>query len=535
MLGSDALCCYAVSSFGASLNMALAHLATEYVFSDFLLKEPNEGKYKGVRLELAADKLVTFIGVGIPLLLISLAFAQEVSVGSQITCFPPTNFTLRQAVYVDSFCWVAAEHQSTNDGSPLWIHKFFPYILLLLAVLVYIPALFWRFTAAPQLSSDLRFIMEELDCCYNRAIKLAKCLASNKPDNKDTTNETHSSVEAMEGCFKNPLVIQYLRTKHGKRVLAWKYLACRVLSVLMVLLVFIYLLGYFFWVSSSDEFSCDIHTTAVLNQSTAPSVLCKLVSVSVFRKLSCISMALYLMLIALAFFSAFRPTWRRQQAQVLHPYRLLPAFRHAQELHISSCRYDDLSVYLLFLEENLSELKSYKCLQVLELLKEGECENCDTMSLLRNLAQVKPDSAGAEDCNSQSAPLQEEVDLSERKDDSAVLVPKESGCGCEKNAGVLLFMLGFYTVGTYAIAPQHLCGSHLVDALYLVCGPEGFFYNPKRAADPLLGFLSPKSAPEGELAEYPYKDYSEMIVKRGIVELCCHNPCSLHDLQKYCN
>lgn len=61
--------------------MAIAHVATEYVFSDFLLKEPTEGKYRGVRLELAADKLVTFIAVGLPLLLISLAFAQEVSVG----------------------------------------------------------------------------------------------------------------------------------------------------------------------------------------------------------------------------------------------------------------------------------------------------------------------------------------------------------------------------------------------------------------------------------------------------------------------
>nr|prf insulin:SUBUNIT=B [Anguilliformes] len=26
---------------------------------------------------------------------------------------------------------------------------------------------------------------------------------------------------------------------------------------------------------------------------------------------------------------------------------------------------------------------------------------------------------------------------------------------------------------------QHLCGSHLVDALYLVCGDKGFFFNPK--------------------------------------------------------
>uniref|UniRef100_A0A672FZH3 Insulin n=1 Tax=Salarias fasciatus TaxID=181472 RepID=A0A672FZH3_SALFA len=49
----------------------------------------------------------------------------------------------------------------------------------------------------------------------------------------------------------------------------------------------------------------------------------------------------------------------------------------------------------------------------------------------------------------------------------------------------------------------HLCGSHLVDALYLVCGDRGFFYNPKR--------------------------------DRGIVEQCCHKPCNLFDLQNYCN
>uniref|UniRef100_A0AAQ4PGG4 Insulin n=1 Tax=Gasterosteus aculeatus aculeatus TaxID=481459 RepID=A0AAQ4PGG4_GASAC len=54
-----------------------------------------------------------------------------------------------------------------------------------------------------------------------------------------------------------------------------------------------------------------------------------------------------------------------------------------------------------------------------------------------------------------------------------------------------------------AAGPQHLCGSHLVDALYLVCGERGFFYNPKR--------------------------------DRGIVEQCCHRPCNIFDLQNYCN
>lgn len=29
-----------------------------------------------------------------------------------------------------------------------------------------------------------------------------------------------------------------------------------------------------------------------------------------------------------------------------------------------------------------------------------------------------------------------------------------------------------------AFVKQHLCGSHLVEALYLVCGERGFFYTP---------------------------------------------------------
>lgn len=64
--------------------MAIAHVATEYVFSDFLLKDPSQGRYRTLRTELAADKIVTCVAVGLPLLLISLAFAQEVSVGESL-------------------------------------------------------------------------------------------------------------------------------------------------------------------------------------------------------------------------------------------------------------------------------------------------------------------------------------------------------------------------------------------------------------------------------------------------------------------
>uniref|UniRef100_A0A8K9UYK7 Insulin-like domain-containing protein n=1 Tax=Oncorhynchus mykiss TaxID=8022 RepID=A0A8K9UYK7_ONCMY len=67
--------------------------------------------------------------------------------------------------------------------------------------------------------------------------------------------------------------------------------------------------------------------------------------------------------------------------------------------------------------------------------------------------------------------------------------------------------------------PQYLCGTHLMDALYLVCGEKG----PKRDSDLLPEFLSLKSVQENEVEEYQM----DMMVKRGILDQCCHNPCNI--------
>uniref|UniRef100_A0A3Q1GSX1 Pannexin n=1 Tax=Acanthochromis polyacanthus TaxID=80966 RepID=A0A3Q1GSX1_9TELE len=363
--------------------MAIAHVATEYVFSDFLLKDPAEKKYKGVRLELAVDKIVTILAVGLPLFLISLAFAQEVSVGTQISCFAPSSFSMRQAAYVDSFCWAAVQQQA--DSSPMWLHKvqcrlhgFFPYILLSLAILLYIPALLWRFTAAPHISSDLSFIMEELDRFYNRAIKLAKNLAS---------LDSNDSVEDTQSCFKYPLVEQYLKTKRFSHSLVVKYLACRVLTLLILLLACLYL-GYYIQLASlTDEFPCDLRTGVLKNNSDVPpAIQCKLVAVGVFRLLSYINLGVYVLLAPLVVYAALGPA--RQSSIFLRPYEILPGFG---ALGVVTPIYNDLSIYLLFLSENLSELKSFKCLQVLELLQEAGDEGFDTMCLLQSLGQVKTD------------------------------------------------------------------------------------------------------------------------------------------------
>lgn len=39
----------------------------------------------------------------------------------------------------------------------------------------------------------------------------------------------------------------------------------------------------------------------------------------------------------------------------------------------------------------------------------------------------------------------------------------------------------------------------------------------------------------GELGELPFQQEEFEKVKRGIVEQCCHNTCSLYQLENYCN
>lgn len=55
----------------------------------------------------------------------------------------------------------------------------------------------------------------------------------------------------------------------------------------------------------------------------------------------------------------------------------------------------------------------------------------------------------------------------------------------------VLLILVFSSPGVSPVPPQHLCGSHLVDTLYFVCGERGFFSDVnrlhKRDVEDLLG------------------------------------------------
>lgn len=383
--------------------MAIAHVATEYVFSDFLLKEPNQARYRSVRTELAVDKMVTCVAVGLPLLLISLAFAQEVSVGTQISCFSPSNFSWRQAMYVDSYCW-AAVHTHTL---PLWLHKFFPYVLLLVAVLMYSPALFWRFSAAPLLQSDLAFIMEELDRCYNRAVTMAKRLNSSQSD-------------LNEGCFNYPLLERFMMTKHSGRSLLLYYLLCRALTLVTLLCACVYLGYYLRMATLTDEFGCTLKVGLLSSDPTVPDkVQCKLIAVGVFSLLSMVNLIVFVALVPVVIYSSLRPLFCHNHAQFLETYQSLPT---VSVLPTPGGQCDDLALYLLFLEENISELKSYKYIKVLEMLrKRGQCseEDFDSMGLLQTLCLVKTDNVdghkrpkNSNNCESSNRPAESSTEQS---------------------------------------------------------------------------------------------------------------------------
>ncbi|XP_008158493.2 insulin [Eptesicus fuscus] len=83
-----------------------------------------------------------------------------------------------------------------------------------------------------------------------------------------------------------------------------------------------------------------------------------------------------------------------------------------------------------------------------------------------------------------------------------------------------------------AFVNQHLCGSHLVEALYLVCGERGFFYTPKdrRELPELQGGEVEMGA--GGLQALALEGPPQ---KRGIVDQCCTSICSLYQLENYCN
>ncbi|OCT93220.1 hypothetical protein XELAEV_18016285mg [Xenopus laevis] len=132
-----------------------------------------------------------------------------------------------------------------------------------------------------------------------------------------------------------------------------------------------------------DEFTSNIRTGILKNDTTLPSLVqCKLIAVGLLRFLSYINLIVYILTMPFIIYAIFVPF--RETINVLKVNVALPKFS-VQQTPAKS--YDDHS---LFLEENVSELKSYRFLKVLENIK-NTGENFDTMQYLISLGTVKMD------------------------------------------------------------------------------------------------------------------------------------------------
>ncbi|XP_004438471.1 PREDICTED: pannexin-3 [Ceratotherium simum simum] len=389
--------------------MSLAHTAAEYMLSDALLPDHRGPRLKRLRLELPLDRMVKFVAVGFPLLLMSLTFAQEFSSGSPISCFSPSNFSVHQAAYVDSSCWDSLVHHKQDEfdwvkTKSLWPHKALPYSMLVLAVVMYLPVLLWQYAAVPVLSSDLLFIISELDKSYNRSIRLVQHMVKIQQKCSDPHVFWDELEKARkERYFEFPLLERYLACKQHSHSLVATYLLRNSLLLLFTSATYLYL-GYFHLdIFFQEEFSCSIKTGLLSDETHIPDMItCRLTSLSVFRIVSLSSVAVYTLLVPVIIYNLTRLCqWDKR---LLSIYEMLPAFDLLSRKMLG-CPINDLNVILLFLRANISELISFSWLSVLCVLKDitTEKHNIDTvvdfMTLLAGLESSKPKHLTHQVCN----------------------------------------------------------------------------------------------------------------------------------------
>ncbi|XP_035290547.1 pannexin-3 isoform X1 [Anguilla anguilla] len=344
--------------------MSIASTAAQAMLSDSLLSEGSgDNRIRTLELELPLDRVIKFISVGLPLLLVSMAFAREISLGPQISCFPPNNFTVKQASYVDTYCWDSLmHHEFDGDGNfeerSLWVHKMFPYSLLAMAVMMYLPALIWRFLVTPCLGSDLLFIIDELDKGYNRSVRLAQSILELQ---HTTSNPLEFQAELERAkrkrYFEYPLLERYMQCKQRSYFLVSMlflrgFLLLTFMSASCLYLVYFHLSAFL-----QDEFSCFVRTGLLRDQPWVPELVqCKMTGLLVFQVISVANGAVYVLLAPIILFSLLRLfCW---DTGFLSLYEVLPSLGLIRGRKLG-CPLNDLNVLLLFLRANVSHLRSF--------------------------------------------------------------------------------------------------------------------------------------------------------------------------------
>lgn len=218
----------------------------------------------------------------------SLCYTEE-----PIYCYTPHNFTRDQALYARGYCWTelkdALPGVDANHWPSLFEHKFLPYALLAFAGIMYIPALGWEFLASTRLTSELNFLLQEIDNCYHRAAegrapKIEKQIQSKGPG--ITEREKREIIENAEK-EKSPeqnLFEKYLERRGRSNFLAKLYLARHLFIIFLSIIPITYLSTYYA-TQKQNEFTCALGEPPdkTSNSKLHIRVNCKLPSVQLQR------------------------------------------------------------------------------------------------------------------------------------------------------------------------------------------------------------------------------------------------------------
>ncbi|KAG7257321.1 hypothetical protein CRUP_026033 [Coryphaenoides rupestris] len=294
--------------FEQNLDMATALLAGEKL-KELILPGSSQDEKGGalaglmvqLKLELPFDRVVTIGTVIIPILLVTLVFTRNFAEES-IYCYTPHNFTRDQALYARGYCWTelldAVPGSDVSSQLSLFQHKFLPYALLAFAGIMYIPALGWEFLASTRLTSELNFLLHEIDNCYHRAAegrapKIEKQIQSKGPG--ITERERREIIENAEK-EKSPeqnLFEKYLERRGQSNFLAKIYLA-RHLAIICLSSIPISYLSIYYARQRQNEFTCALGAPPDVSsyKELKLSVNCKLPSVQLQRIMAAVDISL---------------------------------------------------------------------------------------------------------------------------------------------------------------------------------------------------------------------------------------------------
>ncbi|KAM7414209.1 hypothetical protein PAMA_019161 [Pampus argenteus] len=291
-----------------NLDMATALLAGEKL-KELILPGSSQDEKGGalaslmvqLKLELPFDRVVTIGTVIIPILLVTLVFTRNFAEES-IYCYTPHNFTRDQALYARGYCWTELRDAVPGVEFHLWPslfeHKFLPYALLAFAGIMYIPALGWEFLASTRLTSELNFLLQEIDNCYHRAAegrapKIEKQIQSKGPG--ITERERREIIENAEK-EKSPeqnLFEKYLERRGQSNFLAKLYLA-RHLAIICLSSIPISYLSAYYARQRQNEFTCALGEPPDISSYVELKlrVNCKLPAVQLQRIMAAVDIAL---------------------------------------------------------------------------------------------------------------------------------------------------------------------------------------------------------------------------------------------------